>query len=173
MSWFIEHLKEKKSRIFKYGFFIIVFAFIIFDHFKVSPQFAKGEKQTEFLRNINENDIGRIELCDSEMCKIKKNLTGLDSSQSKSLFARGMHDLDSYSPNHDSAVQEFYLIMYDVNGQKYEFDTYLKSHQDKTVYMHLLERPFEEKMHWLNLGSRKSKNLYKWLEYNNLIKPKG
>lgn len=172
MRRFNNHLKEKRSRIFKSGFFIIVLAFIFFNHFKVSPQFAQGEKQTEFLRNINESDIERIELCDSEMCKNKKNLTESDSIQSKSLFAIGMHDLDSYSPNHDSAVQEFYLIMYDVNGQKYELDTYLKSYQDKTVYMHLLERPFEEKMHWLNLGSRKSKKLYNWLEYLNLIKPK-
>ena len=158
-----------KSKTSLYILLVAGVAVIIFSNLRVAPQFKKGERITEYLQNISDSEIDRIELWDSEMCERKISVPDIDSAKSKGLFAIGMHDLESYSPNHDSAAQEFYIIMYDAQGRKYEFDTYLKDSHDHTVYLHLNERPDKDKMHWVNLGARKSNSLYKWLELHDLI----
>ena len=161
--------KASKSKASLYILLVAGVAVIIFSNLWVAPQFKKGERITEHLKNISNSEVDRIELWDSEMCERKIRVPDIDSDNSKSLFAMGMHDLESYSPNHDLAAQEFYIIMYDAQGRKYEFDAYLKDSHDHTVYLHLNERPDKGKMHWINLGARKSNGLYKWLELHDLI----
>ena len=170
MTKHIETAKRSlKSKASLYILLVAGVAVVIFSNLWVAPQFKKGERITEYLQNISESDIAKIELWDSLMCEKKIIVPNIDSDKSKGLFAIGMHNLESYSPNHDSAAQEFYIVMYDVQSRKYEFDTYLKDPQDQIVYLHLNERSDKDQMHWINLGARKSNSLYKWLELNNLI----
>jgi hypothetical protein len=173
MRNYMEDIKQnKRFTIIKYILLGSLLIFVLYKHIHVSPQFERGQKQTEQLQNITEADISKIELCESEMCDKKIELLAINSKKSKVLFSYGMNDLSDYFPNHDRAIQEFFIIMHDRFGDKYEFDVYLKDHNDHTAYIHLLERPDDEKVFLRNLGSRKSKKLYNWLKYHNLIQKK-
>ena len=148
---------------------VVSLSSLIYSCFPDSPQFEKGDKQTKELKKISGAEIDKIEMYESSLCEKRIIVPKINSDESKKLFAHGVNDLSKYFPNHDSATKEFYIIMFDIHGKKYEFDTYLKSSDDKIVYMHLVERPLDEEVYLRNLGSRKSISLYKWLVFHDLI----
>jgi gamma-glutamylcyclotransferase (GGCT)/AIG2-like uncharacterized protein YtfP len=147
---------------------------IVYYHIIGSPFTREGEDIERKLRDFNANQIAKIEVCESYACS--NYLIGdiVNAHKSKQIFAQAIKDLSEYHSNHDYPIQKFYIRMYSVSGDLFEFDVYLKSSSEKIAYLNLVQQyEVNGSMHLANLGGRKSKIMYNWLDYNNLIRNSG
>lgn len=71
MDKLIQLIKRNKIFQAKYFLFPLLIALVAYQFFLDSAQFKKGEQQTEYLRNIKEQEIDKIELCESEISQVQ------------------------------------------------------------------------------------------------------
>jgi hypothetical protein len=130
-----------------------------------------GDKKTKKLSTITPTQINEIEIWKDLSGNDLLSISEINSFESKALFAKAMNDLSFYSPSHDRNVQVFFIRMYGSDGEKYEFDVWLQDYDSQLAYMYLVDwEKTDGRVHALNLGARKSRGLFEWLEFHNLLK---
>ncbi len=157
--------------IIKVIFVLVIVIVVSIGHFQAFRQFRKGDRITEQLITITPEMIQRIEVYKDDYGKDLTDIPKVNSTASKELFAKAMHDLEKYSPNHDKSTQHFRVWMFTETGDKHEFSIWLKQGVTGTAYMHMMETTYPDgNYHSKNLGGRKSAGLYQWLDHHKLIK---
>lgn len=155
-----------------FRFILVAIVIITFSYcwWKSHLQFKEGDELTEYLHSISADQVTDIMIyCDSFFSE-PLFINGLNSLNSRSLFAKALNELEDYQPNHDGHVEEGSISFTLIDKGDYFLDFWIKSNDEKLVCMHLMKRWGQTG--YYNLGGRKSKKFYEWLNYIDFSKLK-